>query len=158
MMISGLSAGCIESAQDLVSGDVLGSVGVKSVNFEHPHLVVDFDPEFDEYDGWVLHHEYEDPSEEHFVFRGQYPRFGGPIEFPFIEETKETDYPTKTFAITAFKGKFSDWDNQINSTIIKEQGPTAEFDVPERALQDVERTSDGGTPGEDSNETERIQV
>lgn len=130
--------GCLGTLQDggenARSG--LERVGVTSIDWDGTELVIEFDPEFDEWDGWMIHHEHDNPGPRRVV-GGSYPRTDHPERLPFADLLESTlwSYPTTTFVITAFDGIATDWEPNGGVAGWEEFGPEAEFEVPQNVLE-----------------------
>lgn len=127
-------AGCLDSAG--LSGE-LRSVGVESLTWEGATLVLDMDETFDRYDGWTIHHEFEDPK-RHRVASAQYPRTDEPFRMPFpdmLRQTRQT-FSSRQFQITPFTGYFNQWSHSDYDSgyAFADEGPTVGFTAPEAAV------------------------
>lgn len=131
-------AGCIDTL-GIDSENALKQVGVESLHWEGTTLVIEFNPTFDEWDGWVIHHEYEDPGSYRLV-GGEYPRVDNPQRLPFVtllQKSLADSYSTTTFEITSFNGMADPWDDEYGSGVVawSEFGPSASFDAPTDVLE-----------------------
>lgn len=126
------------------SQDSLSRVGIKSIGWDGTTLVILFDPSFDEWDGWAIHHEYEDPERDRLT-GGKYPRVDEPPRIPFVELLSRPiygDVSTTTFQITPFNGYASDWDQYPDGvTAWTEWGTSVSFDAPERVIDEADAWS-----------------
>lgn len=139
-VFSATSAGCVGTLGD-DSNSGMSSVGVESTEWDGVTLIIQFDPSFDDWDGWVIHHEYEDPG-EYRVVGGEYPRVDEPQRIPFaqlLQESLQDTYSTTTFEITTFNGLADPWDDELGPGVVawSEFGNSISFDAPDRVLEEA---------------------
>lgn len=146
VVFSAASTGCVGSLAGDSNGG-MSSVGVESINWDGTTLVIQFDPSFDEWDGWTIHHEYEEPERDRLT-GGQYPRVDEPQRIPFTELLSRPiygDVSTTTFKVTAFNGFASRWDQYPDGvTGWTEWGPSTSFDAPRYVIDEADSWSGGG--------------
>lgn len=129
-------AGAVGNALD---EQQLASAGIERLEWEGATLVLELDPTFDTYDGWVIYHEYEDPQ-SYRVASGEYPRVENPLRMPFDKMLLETgqEYSTRSFRFTAFDGMFNPWRNDRwgynGAALLRDEGPTVDLEAPEEAV------------------------